>query len=241
MVEQQGNYSPTVWIKFWVLFLALSGLLLFLHTQFVPFDISENKLEFLYELVWLVIISSWLSFGGRLKDQVKQMFIWLCIFMVLITAYSYRFELESVKDRVVATLVPGYGMDSGFDSMSYSLARDGHFYIRSIVNGVPVRFLVDTGASHIVIAPSVAEKLGYSIADLEFNRLYKTANGTVRGSSIRLSKFSIGKFQFQDIAASVNEAPMDVSLLGMSFFSLLSGYEVSEQQLTLKWDSRLSK
>jgi aspartyl protease family protein len=101
------------------------------------------------------------------------------------------------------------------------------------VDGKPLIFLADTGASHIVLSPSDAEKLGVKKSDLKFNRIYETANGTVRGSSIQISDLIIGDIHFRDIDASVNEAEMQNSLLGMSFFKRLESYEVKNDVLTL--------
>ena len=101
---------------------------------------------------------------------------------------------------------------------------------------MPILFLADTGASHIVLAPGDARKLGIAIEDLSFDRVYHTANGTVRGSSIRIDEFRVGSIHLEDIVASVNEAEMGRSLLGMTFFKRLNSYEVHNDVLTLYWN-----
>jgi clan AA aspartic protease (TIGR02281 family) len=83
--------------------------------------------------------------------------------------------------------------------------------------GIFLVLMADTGASHIVFSPDDAEKLGIETDELRFDRFYETANGTVRGSSIRIATLKIGEIHLREIEASVNEAEMRNSLLGMTF------------------------
>ena len=65
-------------------------------------------------------------------------------------------------------------------------------------------------------------------------RIYHTANGTVWGAPVRLNNGEVGPISLQNVQASVNVADMDLSLLGMSFFSRWSSYEVTRGTLTLR-------
>ena len=56
----------------------------------------------------------------------------------------------------------------------------------------------------------------------------------IRGAPVRLLRITIGPIELDDVRASVNEAPMKHSLLGMSFLERLSGYEVAHETLTLR-------
>jgi aspartyl protease family protein len=94
-------------------------------------------------------------------------------------------------------------------------------------------FLADKGASHIVLSPDDAGKLCIETDKLPFDRFYETANGTVRGSSIRIADLRVGEIHLKEIGASVNEAEMRNSLLGMTFFKRLKSYEVKNDVLTL--------
>jgi aspartyl protease family protein len=111
----------------------------------------------------------------------------------------------------------------------------GHFLVEAMVEGVPIRFLVDTGASDIVLSPNDALEIGLRPADLRFTRRFETANGTVRGAPVILRELRVGQLQLFDVGASVNEAPLEVSLLGMSFLNELRGYEVADGRLILRW------
>jgi aspartyl protease family protein len=111
----------------------------------------------------------------------------------------------------------------------------GHFVIDAVVDGVPLTFLLDTGASEIVLTLDDARQLGFLPQSLEFSQRFRTANGEVRGAPVRLRELRIGQFSLYDLDASVNEAPLAISLLGMSFLDRLNGYQVKDGRLILRW------
>jgi aspartyl protease family protein len=104
-----------------------------------------------------------------------------------------------------------------------------------MVNGAPITFLVDTGASSSVLTMADAERLGFRPESLRFTQRFGTANGEVRGAPVVLREIRIGQFSLYDVPASVNEAPLSVSLLGMSFLRRLNGYGVEDGRLVLRW------
>jgi aspartyl protease family protein len=111
----------------------------------------------------------------------------------------------------------------------------GHYVVDAMVNGAPITFLVDTGASSIVLTMADAEHLGFRPESLRFTQRFVTANGEVRGAPVVLREIRIGQFSLYDVPASVNEAPLSVSLLGMSFLRRLNGYGVEDGRLVLRW------
>jgi clan AA aspartic protease (TIGR02281 family) len=111
----------------------------------------------------------------------------------------------------------------------------GHFLVEAVVNGAPVTFLVDTGASDIVLTMADAERLGFRPENLRFTQRFASANGEVRGAPVVLRELRIGQFSVFDMPASVNEAPLRVSLLGMSFLKRLHCYGVEDGRLILRW------
>jgi clan AA aspartic protease (TIGR02281 family) len=111
----------------------------------------------------------------------------------------------------------------------------GHYVVEAVVNGAPITFLVDTGASSIVLTMDDAARLGFRPETLRFTQRFVTANGEVRGAPVTLRELRIGQFSLYDVPASVNEAPLSVSLLGMSFLRRLDGYAVEDGRLVLRW------
>jgi len=115
------------------------------------------------------------------------------------------------------------------------IARDGHYWVTLDVNGVPVKFVVDTGASHVSLSYQDAVAVGLDPEGLMFNRQFRTANGNSQKAIVTLRRMTLDTIQISDIQASVSQrGRMDVSLLGMNFLNKLSGFHMEEGELILK-------
>ncbi len=97
-----------------------------------------------------------------------------------------------------------------------------------------MRFLIDTGASDIVLAPEDARRIGIDMGALTYSRSYQTANGLGEGAPLRIDSLRMGPIWLTDVPASVNRAPMDTSLLGMSFLRQIGSFEIEGRRMRLK-------
>ena len=224
----------------WIWFVAASGitaaLVAYLMSRYPEALYSEGaKIGIVHRLLWLAFLlgSLVLLWRPRPGAALKQAALWLAIGAFVFLAYSFRFEAVALKDRMMAELLPHQGMvEDG--AITFSVRAGGHFVVEADVDGTLVRFMVDTGASTVVLTPADAERLGFDLSALSFDRVFQTANGTVMGAPVRLGRVAIGPIALENVRATVNGAAMDQSLLGMSFLSRLSGYEVSGDRLTLR-------
>jgi aspartyl protease family protein len=223
----------------WLWLLAAGGLiaaLLALQRRFPwVLEDTDNFYRLLILLLWLLVAGGgalyWIL--SRPAQAVRDALIWLGLFLTLILGYSYRDLLSDAQRRVSAELVPGGGVEQPGGSISFAAGPDGHFYVDAVVEGTPVRFLVDTGATLVVLSPADARRIGFGAGELAFTASAETANGTVRFAPVSLRNVELGPFRLTDVAAAVNEADMDRSLLGVSFLSRLGGYDVRGDRLTL--------
>ena len=94
----------------------------------------------------------------------------------------------------------------------------GHFYVDALVNGAPLRALVDTGATSISLPAKDATRMG-----IEYRRGFpvttRTASGTVAAWQVRLASVQVGEIRLANIDAIVLETGLDMALLGMSFLN----------------------
>ena len=125
--------------------------------------------------------------------------------------------------------------DSGELEQIIPAGPHGHFMVDAVVNGKPVEFMVDTGASHVVLTLEDARRLGLSASNLDFTHKFESANGAVRAAPVELREFRVGQFQLYDLEAFVNGGPLPISLLGVSFLERLRSYEVAQGRLVLRW------
>jgi clan AA aspartic protease (TIGR02281 family) len=117
----------------------------------------------------------------------------------------------------------------------FTANQDGHFLIDAEVNGAPVQFLVDTGATYVVLSDSDAEAAGISRIGLNFDHRFRTANGEVHGAVVSLRSLRIGQMEENEVEAVVMEASEPISLLGMTFLRRLVHYEIRDGQLVFSW------
>lgn len=139
----------------------------------------------------------------------------------------------SLRDRVEASLYPERAVISERGTISFNRARDGHFYAEIEVNGKKIEFVIDTGASDIVLSEKDAETLGYPVADLIYSGRASTANGLVPIARITLDSITLGRFTDHSIPATVNGGELETSLLGMRYLERFRKIEIAGSRLTL--------
>jgi aspartyl protease family protein len=120
---------------------------------------------------------------------------------------------------------------------SMTLAADpgGHFLIDVVINGSKVRMMVDTGASIVALSREDARRIGVTPQPADFKAKVSTANGIVQVAPVLLKEVVVGELAVQDVQAAVfPDNRLQVGLLGMSFLSKLSHFEVAGRQLILQ-------
>ena len=113
-------------------------------------------------------------------------------------------------------------------------SSDGHFYLTLDVNGTPTRFVVDTGATGIVLTLADAEAAGIETDGLIFSGRADTANGTVETAPVRLDTLGLAGMLDTSVRAVVNNGEMRESLLGMSYLNRFSRLEIADGELVLE-------
>lgn len=125
---------------------------------------------------------------------------------------------------------------NGHRSLTVRADNQGHFWLDGRVDGAPVRFIVDTGASSVAIDRETARRAGLRLVDRDFTARSQTANGIARTAPVTLRRLVIGPITLRNVEAHVVDAPMNgMTLLGMSVLRRLEGYEVRGGRLVLRW------
>ncbi len=166
-------------------------------------------------------------------DGVLRSFVWLVLTFAAV-AWLAAAKLPAVTVAADRPAVPSRGGD-GWNRIVVPADERGHFVVEAEVNGTPVSFLVDSGASTVVLSPQDARRIGMPPERLHFTERFRTANGTVRAAPVELREIRIGQMSQRSVAASVNEAPMGISLLGVSFLGRLESWAVEDGRLALYW------
>jgi aspartyl protease family protein len=220
--------------------LALAGALgLAELSRLFPGAISKEDEPYLVRgVILLAFVSTGLIFVRQVKlsELARNVMIWAAIGVVLVLGYTYRDELSTVSSRVESEFVPGEPIaDAQAHSLTLTADSNGNFYVYGSANGTRIRFVVDTGASDIVLSSSDADRLNIDPTTLNYVRGYETANGIGAGARYTLNELAVGPIQMWNVPVTVNRTDMHASLLGMSFLRRLKSFEFQGRKLYLRW------
>ena len=187
--------------------------------------------------IWAAVIAAGiLGSGRRLGDIARNLGLWMLVILVLVAGYQYRYELQDFASRITAGLIPGSPLSVGGDGNTVMLAKlsNGHFGVRGEVNGKPVDFIVDTGASATVLTVADAATAGFDTSSLNFTVPVQTANGTARAAVAVADTVSVGSISRHRLPVYITAAGLlEQSLLGMNFIGTLSGFDVRGDRMIL--------
>ena len=119
------------------------------------------------------------------------------------------------------------------DGVELKREADGHFYANVEINNIPIRILVDTGASGIALSRADARRAGLAVASGMFEVVGEGADGDVRGEYVTLDKVSLGTKTAQSVPAVVLNSG-EMSLLGQSFLKEFASVEIHGDTMKLK-------
>jgi aspartyl protease family protein len=175
------------------------------------------------------------QFRGRLGDAFRAIVIWTAILFALIGVYTYRFEVETVVNRLMGELSPGRTTIGEAGEVNVTRGRDGSFIVAGRVEGEPMNFVFDTGANIVVLTADSAARIGYSLEDLDFRVSVMTANGRTLAAPITIDNLTVGDISEDSVRALVaRPGALSHNLLGMTFLDRLTSYEVRSNQLILR-------
>ena len=110
---------------------------------------------------------------------------------------------------------------------------DGHFYTDASVNGKDVRFMIDTGASEVVLTPDDARAAGVPLEPDQNRALGDGASGIVIGQTALVKSLTLGTFNKADAEVAVVPGAT-VSLLGQSFLSQIDEIVIRRDEMLLR-------
>jgi aspartyl protease family protein len=180
-----------------------------------------------------------------LPQSVQSALFWTIVGIGLAAGYGYRFEfvaagrrmvseLRHMGERVLSDLTPGRPLQIG-RSVEIARGRGGDFQVQTQVNGAPVRMILDTGASAVVLTQDDAMRAGLPLDLLHYTVEIETANGHARAAEVSLKQVSVLSITEREVPALIAQpGQLKESLLGMSFLNRLESYEMRGDKLLMR-------
>ncbi len=143
------------------------------------------------------------------------------------TSQPVKYKQAGNRQQTSNTSLTGY-------STVIAKSPDGQYWAEALVNHKKVRFLVDTGASIVVLTPHDAQKAGLRPDDLIYNVAMNTAAGQIMAARVDIASISVENVTVHNVRGVVIPTGLTHSLLGMSYLGELRKLEVTPEELVLR-------
>lgn len=188
----------------------------------------------IYSLLLLVLVGSALiSRALPIGQTIKMAFAWIGIFALIFLLVSFRPEMKLIWQRITGELGLASAPAISGEPMTLRKSDDGHFWVTAQVNGRPMRFMVDSGATFTAISTEAAQAAGIGPSGLGLKTVIETANGMVEADRTTIEDLRVGSLAMRDHDVLISDGLGDTNLLGMNFLSELESWRVEGSSMIL--------
>ena len=185
----------------------------------------------LYLLMAIMLVAgSLIVRRERFAKMATMALMWFSIFAAGFVLFTFRDDLGYVAQRLKAEAT-GAPVVEGHE-VRIPMAIDGHFWVEATLNGQPVKFLVDSGATMTTVGEETAAAAGVTV-NSDRRPMVRTGNGMVRVSTGRAQSLSVGPIERSDVGLHIAQHE-DLNVLGMNYLSSLRRWGVEGRWLILQ-------
>ncbi len=181
-------------------------------------------------MAMMLVLGSLMSRREPWAKLVKVALMWVTIFGAGFIVFTFRDNLGFVAQRLKAEAL-GTPVVEG-RTVRIPMAIDGHFWVDATINGVPAKFLVDSGATVTTVGNALAIEARLDREQAR-DQLVRTGNGIVKVSSARADTIEVGSIERRNQRIYVADND-DLNVVGMSFLSSLTRWGVEGRWLILE-------
>jgi aspartyl protease family protein len=197
-----------------------------------------SRLAYLLAVLVLVTGFGYFFYKSRIGEMIRAVLFWAMIALVLALGYSYRFEIETMSERVLSELLVSRPVTISTGpgaTVQVARARGGDFMAQAQINDATVSMLIDTGASSVVLTQEAAKAANLPLDLLKYDVAIETASGRTHAAAVVIDRIAVGGILERRVPALVS-APgeLKTSLLGMTFLNRLQSFEISGGRLQMR-------
>jgi aspartyl protease family protein len=192
---------------------------------------NDLQLGSLYLLMAIMLVAgSLIGRRGKIGSALTMAVAWLAIFGAGFVVFTFRDDLGYVAQRLRSEAT-GAPVAVGHQ-IRVPMAIDGHFWVEALVNDVPVRFLIDSGATMTTVGVTTAAQTGLRV-DPNRGQLVRTGNGLIKVALGRADSVDVEGIRRDDLTIYVASND-DINVLGMNWLSSLTRWGVEGRWLILE-------
>lgn len=154
------------------------------------------------------------------------------IWFIIASTIVYDFRDEIIHHKYLSPFFPHAGYTEMDGEVVYRKSENGHFLITAKVNDHQIKFLMDTGASDILLSEDDAIKANLDLSSPSEFRLYETANGKVKLGVYKVDKIELSDEVYMENVTVTVGTNSSSSLLGMNFLKHFK-FSVSKDKVTI--------
>lgn len=193
---------------------------------------GSQALNLIYLFIILIaVISAFAVRRIRIGQTLKMVLAWVLIFGALFAIFALRDDFRALGNRLWAAITGGDNQEVQGGELRIAMSGDGHFWANGEINGRPVRFLIDSGATVTTIGPETAREAG--VEPTGERTMVHTANGIAQVDRGRAGVLTIGPVERRDFAVFIAREDA-TNVIGMNFLSTLSRWSVEGRTLVLR-------
>jgi aspartyl protease family protein len=177
----------------------------------------------------MLVLGSLMARREPAAKMLTMALAWIAIFAAGFVLFTFRDDFGWVAQRLRAEAT-GEPVRQGRE-IRIPMAIDGHFWVDGQLNGMRVKFLVDSGATMTTIGRDTAIRTGIEVSATP-DQVVRTGNGLIRVSSGRARSLEVGSIERRDVGVHVADND-DLNVLGMNFLSSLQRWGVEGRWLVL--------
>jgi aspartyl protease family protein len=192
---------------------------------------NDWMLGSLYLLMAIMLLAgSLIARREKFARTATMALAWVAIFGAGFILFTFRDDLGYVAQRLKAEAT-GAPVVEGRE-VRIPMAIDGHFWVEGSLNGRPVKFLVDSGATMTTIGRDTAEATGVMVNSSR-GQMVRTGNGMLRVATGRADTLAVGSIERSGVGLHIAEHE-DLNVLGMNYLSTLERWGVEGRWLILQ-------
>ena len=194
---------------------------------------NDVMLGSLYILMaMMLVLGALINRREPLAKMLTMFLAWVAIFGAGFILFSFRDDLGYVGQRLKTEATGAPLVESGGVAVRVPMAIDGHFWVKGELNGVPTRFLVDSGATMTTINRAAARAAGVAVSAGP-GPLVRTGNGIVQVATGRADTLNIATIERRNVGLHIVETD-DMNVLGMNYLSSLKRWGVEGRWLVME-------
>ena len=163
----------------------------------------------------------------QLGAMLRQVLLGALIFLGVIAGYGIWQDVQN-------DLIPQQAVFTDDARVEVPRGADGHYQLTLDMNGISVEFVVDTGATNVVLTKEDAARVGIDVDNLVFSGIALTANGETRSARARVDEVALGPILDRNVVVWVNEGELFSSLLGMDYLQRFERISIEANRLILE-------